>query len=55
MGELIGVVKVFKMGESLVVTIPREASQRLRIEPGQRLAVKLSENKLAYEVIESGG
>ncbi|MCD6138271.1 MAG: hypothetical protein J7J91_06805 [Deltaproteobacteria bacterium] len=52
MDELIGVVKPFKTGKCLVVTIPVEAVHRLKIKPGQKLAVKLSQDKIVYEVIK---
>ena len=53
MGELIDVVRVFRTGKSsLVVTIPSEAIHRLGLKPGQKLAVKLLDQKLVFEVIE---
>jgi len=52
MDELIGVVRPFRTGESLVVTIPVEAIRKLKLKPGQKLAVKLSQDRIVYEVIK---
>jgi len=47
-------VKVFKAGNSLAVTVPRELALRLNIREGDRVLPEVERSKISYRTLKKG-
>ena len=49
------IVKAYKSGNSIVITIPERIAKKVGVRSGDYLKVYMDENKVVYEAINSKG